>query len=118
MNKIRRPSAKDYIDADIIMAAYGGRMPTQDEFIHDMREQWDDSFTPQEKLGLGSSSPGPITFSYYLQLSRVALIGQMKEVIPNKVKEGLLTKAAAVRNIDLIKQLIEYENKTIRSLGG
>lgn len=116
MNKVRRPSVKDYIDADIIMSAYGGRMPTRDEFIQDMREQWEASFTAEEKLGIGSGLPGPITFAYYLQLSRVALMGQMKEVIPGKVNEGLLTKAAARRNMDLIKQLIEYENTTINSL--
>ncbi len=116
MNKLRRPSAQEYIDADIIMSAYGGRMPTQDEFILTMREQWEESFTDAERLGIGSGLPGPITFSYYLQLSRVALIGQMKAVIPMKVKEGLLTKEAAGRNIDLIKQLIEYENKTITQI--
>jgi len=117
MSKIRRPSAQDHIDVDLALSAYGGRIPTKDEFIYDMKEQWESYFTEAEKTGVGSSYPAPITFSYYLQLSRVALLAQVREVIPAKVEKGLLTIVAGRRNIDFIKKLIEYEDETIGQLG-
>lgn len=115
MGRVRRPSAQDYIDVDLVTSIYGGRLPTKDEFIHDMREQWNSYFTEAEKTGKGSSLPGPITFTYYLQLSRVSLVAQVAEVIPNKVREGLLTEAAAKKSIDVLRKLIEYEDATITS---
>lgn len=118
MAKVRRPAVQDYIDVDLIESAYGGRMPTKDEFIYDMREQWNNYFTEAEKQGKGSGHPGPISFIYYLQLSRVALVAQKDEVIPSKVKEGLLSGSAARRNIGFIRKLIEYEEREISILGG
>jgi hypothetical protein len=112
MAKIRRPTAQDYLDVGWKFRA--GEVPTRDEFITDMKEQWEREFTEAEKRGPGAGIPGPLNFKHHLQLSLETLKRQVDEIIPGKFEQGLLSKEDAAASVELINILIVYEEQELR----
>lgn len=111
MNKVRRPTAQDYIGTSLALDM--SKVPTRDEFIHDMNEQWESYFTESEKKGPGAGVPGPVNFKQYLQESMAALLRQRDEIIPKQVKENTLEKQDAAAATELLNIIIEYEEREL-----
>jgi|YNPNPStandDraft_1061719.scaffolds.fasta_scaffold201873_2 hypothetical protein len=108
MDKIRRPTAADYINTSILLHD----VPTYDEFMEDLKKQWQDQFTEAERLGVNGNAP--ISFYYYINLSMETIKKQIEEIIPQKYKEGTLSAEDAAASTELLTILLSYEERALR----
>lgn len=110
--KIRRPSAQDYIGMGVQFNR--AAVPTYEEFIADLREQWQQQLREPEKFGI-EGYKAPIDFKQYMRESYTALCSQVEEVIPQKFKDGLLSKEDAAAATELGTVVLGYEERFLNS---
>ena len=106
-------SSKEYLDASIALSLEG--LPNYDEWLYDMREQWQDNFTESEKEGF-ASKPGPIDFLQYMQEAHVTLQWRRDKDIPERFTRGIIDKSDYDANISLITKLIAYAERALSEL--
>ena len=114
INKIRRPTAADYMGADFALSK--GNVPTYEVFMADMKDQWEEYFRETEKRGITGDNIGPVNFRQYLSESMVVLLKQVGEVIPQKAAAGTLSREDAAAATELANTLIDYETRALASM--
>jgi len=110
--KFRRPSAQDYTGFGVHFKP--GAVPTYEEFMADMKEQWSQQLRETERLGTGGYS-APIDFGQYMRESHAALVYQLEEVIPKKAADGLLSQEDAAAAAELGRIILGYVKRFLSS---
>jgi len=110
--KLRRPTAQDYLGMGVQFKRE--EVPTYEEFIEDQRQIWQQQLREPEKYGV-EGYKAPIDFKQYLRESKVALIYQIEEIIPQKFKEGLLSNEDAAAATELGTIVLSYVERYLNS---